>query len=441
MNCIVKEQPVCSDPPRVTPGPRIFVDCTQTLKTANLTGIQRVVTNIVKHGRQAARTRGAELIPVRFTHGRFVAAPTSLNGDLCRVHKYAAKPPSHPILRRLHKLLVPRTLVRLRQNQVDKIAYGRQTPVRISAGDVLLLPDSSWNVPMWGAVDQALAEGAILGIVQHDFIPVRNPDLVPTENAAIFRQWVNETLRRAHYIMAVSRTVAAETRQELTNLGRGDVAEQCVTAFRNGADLPAPSGTESVRQELIDFIGTAGDGPYLTVGTIEPRKNQTTLLAAIDRVLQSVPDARFLLAGIVGWNGKPVAESIRRHPGWPRNIRHFSDLTDTELQFAYKHAKAVVFPSLAEGYGLPIVESLAHGTRVFASEIPVHREIGGKYCVYFDPLNSTRLADSLTAHSLHGDYAASWPPTHYELPTWREAAEEIVETSMRHAERVAGRRK
>lgn len=294
---------------------------------------------------------------------------------------------------------------------------------------------------MWGAVDQALDAGAILGVVQHDFIPLQNPDLVPPENTAIFRQWVNETLKRAHYIMAVSKTVAGETRRELTALGRRDVAENCVTAFRNGADLPAPSGTGSVRQELIDFIGTAGDGPYLTVGTIEPRKNQTTLLAAIDRVLQSAPSARFLLAGTVGWNGKPIAEGIQQHRGWPRNIRHFSDLTDTELQFAYKHAKAVVFPSLAEGYGLPIVESLANGTRVFASDIPVHSEIGGKYCAYFDPLNIDGLAEALINHQLHGFYDASWPPTDCDLPTWREAAVEIVETSFRYSQRIAGHRR
>lgn len=440
MSC-TKDPPVSCDPPRVSSGPRIFVDCTQTIKTHVSTGIPRVVTNIVKHGRPAARQRGAELIPVRFNGQHFVNAAISPDGDLVRAKKRnATHRQEHPLLHRLRKLLVPRTLVRFFEKKAGKIFSGPQVPVQISAGDVLLLPDSSWTERIWETVDRALANGAILGVVQHDFIPLRYPNLVPAENTAIFRRWTNETLRRAHFIMAVSRAVAAEARIELTKLGRREVAEHCVTAFRNGADLPAPSGKESIRKELIDFVGPAGNAPYLTVGTIEPRKNQMTLLAAIDRVLQSAPDARFLLAGIVGWRGKPIVESMHRHPGWQRNIRHFPDLTDTELRFAYKHAKAVVFPSLAEGYGLPIVESLANGTRVFASNIPVHCEIGTPYCVFFDPQNPAQLADVLIADSLHGEYAANWPPADYELPSWREAANEIVATSISYAHRCVNDR-
>lgn len=434
----MEDRPVSHAPPRKATGPRIFVDCTQTVRTSNLTGIPRVVTNIVKHGRPAARERGADLVPVRFRKGRFVTTAVSADDDLYRPKKYTANLPTNPFLRRLHKLLVPRSLMRFVQKRIDaRLLSG--IPVKISARDILLLPDSPWQEPIWDAVDQALSEGATLGIVQHDFIPLEHPELVPPENTEIFRRWADATLQRAHFMMAVSETVAAAARDRLTKLGRRDVAERCVTAFRNGADLPPPTTIDAIRQELIEFLGPAGHGPYVTVGTIEPRKNQSTLLAAISQVLARAPDARFLIAGVVGWNGKPIAESIRQHPGWPSNVRHFSDLTDAELRFAYKHAKAVVFPSLAEGYGLPIVESLANGTRVFASDIPVHREIGEPHCVFFDPLDASQLADVLTGHALHGEYPAKWPPSECNLPTWREAAIDIVETSLAHARRAISR--
>lgn len=435
----MEDRPVSHAPPRKATGPRIFVDCTQTVRTSNLTGIPRVVTNIVKHGRPAARERGADLVPVRFRNGRFVTTAVSADDDLYRPKKYTANLPTNPFLRRLHKLLVPRSLMRFLQKRMEaRLLSG--IPVKINAGDILLLPDSPWQEPIWDAVDQALSEGATLGIVQHDFIPLEHPELVPPENTEIFRRWADASLQRAHYVIAVSQTIAAETRARLTKLGRRSFGEHCVTAFRNGADLPPPTNSDAIRRELIDFIGPEGDGPYVTVGTVEPRKNQSTLLAAISQVLARAPDARFLIAGVVGWNGKPIAESIRQHPGWPSNVRHFSDLTDAELRFAYKHAKAVVFPSLAEGYGLPIVESLANGTRVFASDIPVHREIGEPHCVFFDPRNPTRLAEVLVAHHLNGEYAASWPPSEYELPSWHDAANTIIETSLRHAHRYVNNR-
>lgn len=306
--------PAECNPAESLPRPRIFVDCTQTHKRPVSTGIPRVVTNIVKHGRPAARERGADLIPVRFLMGHFLPLHTSPEDDLCRPRtRNDADSRMHWILNRLRTLLAPKMLRRAIRHVSERLQLVFQEPLQFTAGDVLLLPDSSWAEPMWPAVDQALADGAILGIIQHDFIPIRNPDLVPADSASVFRRWTDETLRRAHYVMAVSRSVAAEAREELTNRGRADVALYRVTAFRNGADLPRPSATETIRKELIDFIGSPGQGPYLTVGTIEPRKNQATLLAAIDRVLQAAPDARFLIAGIVGWKGKPIAEIGRAH--------------------------------------------------------------------------------------------------------------------------------
>jgi alpha-1,2-rhamnosyltransferase len=286
---------------------------------------------------------------------------------------------------------------------------------------------------MWRSIDAMRAAGALLGVVQHDFIPMRHPDLVPERNCAAFRAWTEATLGRADFVMAVSETVAAEARDELRRLGRHDVAAAGVTAFRNGSDFDVTTEPGPVRQELLDFLRQSPEPPYLTVGTVEPRKNQGLLLDAVDRVLADAPHARFLFVGIVGWRGDAIAARMRRHPGWMRQVAHFADLSDGELAHAYRHAKALVFPSLAEGFGLPIVESIASGTRVFVSDIPVHREVGGEACAYFDPHDSEQLARQLVAHSTAGHYPARWPAAGRPLPRWSEAAAHVVQTSLGHA--------
>lgn len=409
--------------------PRIFVDCTQTVARPVTTGIPRVVRNIVKHGWHAARERGAELVPVEFRGGRFEPLATGQPPSAL-----VDPTPERPLTRRLRKMLVPRTLVRQCAALSARVRPAATT-VTFAGGDVLLLADSSWSEPFWPAIDEARATGAVLGVVQHDFIPIRHPEIVPPRTSAVFRRWMRASLSRADFVLAVSEAVARETRAELLVLGRTAVARRHVTTFRNGADFTMHAGgfaweRKPVRRGLREFLAADGAAPYLTVGTIEPRKNQSLLLAAFDRMREATPAARLLVAGMVGWQGKPIAAALRRHPAWGTGIVHFEDLNDAELLYAYQRSCALVFPSRAEGYGLPLVEALACGLRVFASDIPVHREVGGCHCVYFDPERPADLAARLGAFSRDGAYAAVWPPRAIDLPSWADAAERIVTTAL-----------
>ncbi len=397
------------------------------------TGIPRVVRNIVRHGAAFAAAQGAVLVPVRFQWGRFVPAPVGPEGLL------PPTGPEHPVTRRLRKLLVPRTLVRKAARLAARLRdYVPSSPeITFGPRDVLLLPDSSWTEDLWGAIDVARAAGTRLGVVQHDFIPLRHPELVPPKSTAVFRRWMQATLTRADFVLAVSEAVARETRAELLALGRAEVAKRHVTVFRNGSDFrpaPRPWGVRTnVRASLQRFFAEGDAAPFLAVGTIEPRKNQALLFEAFRRVHAEDPTTRLLVLGIVGWKGQGVAAAMRRHPAWGNGILHVSDTSDAELLHAYHHARALVFPSLAEGYGLPIVEALAAGLPVFASDIPVHREVGGSRCIYFDPHCPDDLTTRLSDFCGHGSHCrVRIKPD--RLPSWSEAAERIVTTALAHVD-------
>ena len=413
--------------------PRIYVDCTQTLERPVSTGIPRVVRNIVRHGAAVAAARGAVLVPVRFQWGRFVPAPVGPEGLL------RPTGPEHPVTRRLRKLFVPRTLVRQAGRLAARLRNHAPTSPELSFGprDVLLLPDSSWGEEFWGAIDAARAAGTRLGVVQHDFIPLRHPELVPPKSTASFRRWMQATLTRADFVLAVSETVAGETRAELLALGRAEVAKRHVSTFRNGSDFrpaPRPWGARpKVRASLRRFLAASAAAPFLTVGTIEPRKNQALVFEAFRSLHAEDPTARLLVLGMTGWKGQAVAAAMRHHPAWETGILHIADASDAELLHAYHHARALVFPSLAEGYGLPIVEALAAGLPVFASDIPVHREVGGGHCIYFDPHRPDDLTARLSDVRCHGSHGrVRIQPD--RLPSWSEAAERIVSTALAHVD-------
>ena len=94
-------------------------------------------------------------------------------------------------------------------------------------------------------------------------------------------------------------------------------------------------------------------------------------------------------AGLCDDAGPAVSCDI---PSTTASLFMFNDLSDAELAYCYQHAKALIFPSHAEGFGLPIVEALQHGLHTLVSDIPIHREAGRDFCTYFDPQSPAALA-------------------------------------------------
>ena len=410
--------------------PRVLLDCTQTLATLRHAGIPRVVRSIARHGVAAAALHGATIVPVRFEDDHFLALSLSASGDIVDIGTRPPASNAHPILRRLHKLLVPRVVVRAVRRQWRRLMRLPLpgVPIEFGPNDTLLLADSSWAARYWHVIDRARKSGTRIGVVQYDFIPHTHPELVSKRLPTTFRDWMTNSLTRADFVAAISESVAVEAREELRRMGRDpDRASPLVQAFRLGADVKPPAQAAAVRPELQAFLAASPVGPYLTVGTIEPRKNQTILPAVFEQVWQQVPEARLLVAGFVGWNGDELVRRMQNHPRYGTHLMHFGDLSDAELVHAYGRARALVFPSRAEGYGLPIVEALSHGTRVFASDIPAHREVGGPHCVYFAPNDVAGLAERIVRWERDGVFPAAQPAGSFASPTWQRAAEQLMQ--------------
>ena len=422
---------------------RLLLDCTQTLATPRQSGIPRVVRNIARHGITAAASRGATLVPVRYEDGHFLALDTASAVDVHDVSPRPAAGIGHRVFRRLHKLFVPKKVcraVRARWRQLLRVPPPSQA-IAFGPDDTLLLADSSWTSGYWHVVDAARRVGTRIGVVQYDFIPHTHPELVPQRLAPAFRDWMINTLSRADFVAAISETVAGEARQELRRMGRDpDGAAPLVRSFRLGADVKPLAGEGTVRTELRAFLTASPVGPYLTVGTIEPRKNQAVLPTVFELVWRQVPDARLLVAGFVGWNGDEFIRQLRSHPRYGTHLMHFADLSDAELVHAYGHARGLVFPSRAEGYGLPIVEALSHGVRVFASDIAAHREVGGPWCTYFAPHDAAGLAGQIVRWERDGAFAAEQPPRTFPAPSWQQAVEQLLAIAFTDASDVSRRR-
>ena len=125
---------------------------------------------------------------------------------------------------------------------------------------------------------------------------------------------------------------------------------------------------------------------FVVVGTIEPRKNLAFLLMVWRRLAETLGERtpRLVLVGRRGWENENIVDLLERSRRLGPYVAEVADLTDAGLASLVAGARALLAPSLAEGFGLPVVEALALRTPVVACDIPAHREAGGVYADYID---------------------------------------------------------
>jgi glycosyltransferase involved in cell wall biosynthesis len=144
------------------------------------------------------------------------------------------------------------------------------------------------------------------------------------------------------------------------------------------------------------------DTPYFVmVGTIEPRKNHWIILHVWRRLVELRGNAapKLIVIGRRGWKYENVIDMLERCPGLSDTVIHEPDCPDDMLHAWLQHARALLFPSFAEGYGMPLVEALALGVPVLASDLPVFREFAGDIPEYLDPLDGPAWLSRIQAYA------------------------------------------
>ncbi|MDP9036395.1 MAG: glycosyltransferase family 4 protein [Myxococcota bacterium] len=135
--------------------------------------------------------------------------------------------------------------------------------------------------------------------------------------------------------------------------------------------------------------------PYvLTVGTIEPRKNLVTLLRAFDALGSSLPDHELVVVGGRGWLEQGIVRELNGR-GTSRRVRWLGYVTEPDLVALYTGADLFVLASTLEGFGLPVLEAMACGTPVIASDVAALREVGGEAARYVPATDSSAFARAI----------------------------------------------
>jgi glycosyltransferase involved in cell wall biosynthesis len=224
----------------------------------------------------------------------------------------------------------------------------------------------------------------------HDLLPLERPDWFWAGEPSRHARRLNLLVRRGAAAIVASAEVEQSLRRRLDQGGRRNFP-----IFRRG--LPV---SEIFSEPATLDPRLAGARFFIVCGTIEPRKNHLLLLGIWrDLVARQGADApKLIIVGNRGWNSKEIVAALAREAPHGRVIE-VAGLPTRDYKILLDHCCALLAPSFAEGFGLPVAEALAAGTPIIASDIPPFREQGGDRVTYLGPFSREDWREAILASS------------------------------------------
>lgn len=352
-----------------TQSPRILIDVTSTHFSGRKTGIQRVVREVAF----AAAEMGLAL-PVFQHEGKF-----------------------YPFIKNTTT----------------------SDTVELAPGDVFLMIDApSGMLTAYSAIlDEVKKRGGQNVVCVYDLLPKTIPWAFGPEQRQHYENWFSAIVCNCDAAVCISENVAKELNAYFAT--STDPIHMPIGWFHLGGNFPSDLAL-SVSDDVAAI--TRVNSPFfLCVGTFEPRKGYDVALDAMEELWKADIDARLVMVGCYGWASKALQRRVLEHEQYGKRLHWLQNANDLDLHCLYDHARALAFPSLGEGFGLPIMEAANHGLPVIASDIPIFRELGGEHITYFKTLDSSSLAARLREAILTEKQAPK-----IDVPTWKQSTQNLL---------------
>ncbi|MGA3006032.1 MAG: glycosyltransferase family 1 protein [Acetobacteraceae bacterium] len=356
----------------------------------------------------------------RVAHRLVVALPPTARGDarLAMVHARRAF----------------REVAYRRRGATGGVAMPPGTPdlslvVYPTATDVLFLAGLNWDVVNWSRIAALRSRTGLRVVsVMYDLIPMKFPEFLPAPQHGYHNCFLH-MIDNSDLILCISASTQADLATFVAASGRKPIATEVIHL---GADVPAVPDPAEISVPAVRARLARGRFA-LAVGTLEIRKNYA-LLVDLWAELMADPafDLDLVIVGRPGWEADEVIRRLRALPGFGTRVLWFQQLSDAGLSWLYMQCHLVVFPSIYEGWGLPVVEALQHGRPVIASSRGATPEAGFGIATIIDPEDRAGWRTALLAEARTPRRTVT--PAAGTLPTWERSAAMIAHRLSRLAE-------
>jgi glycosyltransferase involved in cell wall biosynthesis len=305
-------------------------------------------------------------------------------------------------------------------------------PVKFERDDVLVCTGSGWAHTNIEALSHLKSQtGFRMVLLCHDLIPVMFPHFYKSSDVAVFGSYMNKALAIVDQIVVTSRRVEADCRAYCAQ--RGIIANNIVVAPL-GFNVSAARATSPA--DLPP--GLRARHFALLVSTIEPRKGHRLLYRVWRRLIAEgitqITDFKLVFAGRPGWMIDDLLADIRSDPQIAGQILLIRDADDDRLAALYCGAAFCVYPSMYEGYGLPVVEAFSHGRVVLASTGGALPEVTQGLCPCLDPTDEQVWYEMIKQWIESPQALLPYEQQireRFHHPTWSEAAARFFATFSR----------
>lgn len=275
--------------------------------------------------------------------------------------------------------------------------------------------------PYWPSPPRREKGAPPAAIFVYDLAFRLRPAEVPWQQRVYLGSILRPALRQAAAVLVISE----KTRQDLLDC------------------YPMPGLVEKVSVVPLGVSNSAAAGPLpegldpgfiLAVGTIEPRKNYPRLLAAYRALRARISAPPLVIAGRPGWAYGDTLEKIKAEPG----VRYLGHVDEATLSALYESAAVLAFPSLYEGFGLPLLEAMARGLPAVVGATGALPELAGEYAILVDPEDVDAIASGLEQVLIDRDLRERLGAASLERAkefTWERAAD-LTRKALRDIARV-----
>lgn len=294
------------------------------------------------------------------------------------------------------------------------------TGLKGHAWEQFALPRLAGASPLWSPCNTGPIRVRSQVVTIHDAAVFDHPEWFSRQFVAIYRLLLPRLARSARRVVTVS-----EFSRARLAIAFG-LTEDRIEVVHNGvSERFAPQGTETVSTTAARY-GVEPGHYFVTLSTLEPRKNLALTLRAWDAARTRLPgDMRLLLLG--GSGGSQIFAAAGLPDTMPGVIRA-GFVPDADLPALLGGATALLYPSRYEGFGLPLLEAMACGTPAVTANTSSLPEVGGAAALYVDPDDAAGLADTIcrlaTEEALRSDLAAAGL-AQARLFSWDKAAEQM----------------
>lgn len=257
----------------------------------------------------------------------------------------------------------------------------------------------------------------------HDLIPIEFPEYARPGGADLHSRRIETVAATADAVIVNSAATGRSVKPWLDRGGRRPTIDVALLGTE-----PLPIG---------DAVPESTDRPYfICLGTIEPRKNHLLLLHLWRQFAETLPHAeipRLVIVGRRGWENEQILDMLERCPALKDHVEELSGCSDTRLAGLIRGARALLMPSFAEGYGMPVAEALSVGTPAICSNISPLREVGADVPDYLDPLDGPGWGATILDYAMQGPghraQLARIP--HWRAPSWEQHIEIVTKAIAR----------